>query len=252
MEAANRFYKSLEKPLDLNQAELIDLFIYFLTVELEEPIVTRQAIEKCFELCDLRVPARIASHLSEGIRAKPPKFIKKDGGYRLERNMRESLEAKLGTRKTVSQTSAALRKLESKLQDGPKKTFLTELLDCFEAGANRAAIVMCWILTVDHLADHIFKHKLNDFNLALSKDKDKRIKVNKVTSREEFSDIPEGKLIELCRVSGIISKDVRKILDEKLGTRNSSAHPSSVTIKKSKVIDFVEDLVENVILKYPD
>ncbi|MGE4430825.1 MAG: hypothetical protein AB7E05_08815 [Sphingobium sp.] len=44
---------------------------------------------------------------------------------------------------------------------------------------------------------------------------------------------------------------MRKILDQKLGTRNSCAHPSGVTVNKSKVIDFIEDLVDNVILKFP-
>jgi hypothetical protein len=43
---------------------------------------------------------------------------------------------------------------------------------------------------------------------------------------------------------------LRKILDEKLGIRNTSAHPSAVTIKPSKVVEFIDDLVENVIRKY--
>jgi hypothetical protein len=43
---------------------------------------------------------------------------------------------------------------------------------------------------------------------------------------------------------------VRKILEEKLGTRNSCAHPSGVSIKPSKVVEFVDDLGENVVLKY--
>jgi len=56
----------------------------------------------------------------------------------------------------------------------------------------------------------------------------------------------------VTRSADVISNDVRKILDEKLGTRNSSAHPSAIAIaiKRSKVIAFVEDLVENVVLKY--
>jgi hypothetical protein len=45
-------------------------------------------------------------------------------------------------------------------------------------------------------------------------------------------------------------KSVAKAVSEKLGIRNSSAHPSAIVIKKSKVIEFVDDLVENVILKY--
>jgi hypothetical protein len=76
------------------------------------------------------------------------------------------------------------------------------------------------------------------------------VKVTRIRTRDDFTEIPEGKFIELLRSAGIISNDVRKILDEKLGTRNSSAHPSGVSIKPSKVIEFVDDLVENVVLKY--
>lgn len=47
------------------------------------------------------------------------------------------------------------------------------------------------------------------------------------------------------------SNDVRKILDEKLGFRNSCAHPSSIAVGDSKALSFVEDLVDNVIAKHP-
>lgn len=252
IDSINRFYNSLDNTSSLSQAELIDFFVYFLTIENDKSVASPKGVKECFELCDLHPPARIPAHLSEGTRSNPLKFIKKNGGYRLERGMREKLAAKLGVEKRTVQTSTALRKVENKFKDGAKKDFLKELIDCFEAGANRAAVVMCWILAVDHLTDHIFNHKLSAFNTALAKNKDKRIKIKQVVARGDFEEIPEGKLIELCRGARIISNDVRKILEEKLGTRNSSAHPSSVQVKKSKVIDFVEDLVENVVLKYPD
>ena len=85
----------------------------------------------------------------------------------------------------------------------------------------------------------------------MAKVNDKRVKVASIVTRDDFGDVPENKFIELLRAASIISNDVRKILDQKLGTRNSCAHPSGVLIKGSKVIDFVEDLVENVLLKYP-
>ncbi|RMA41617.1 hypothetical protein D9R08_14875 [Rhodophyticola porphyridii] len=140
--------------------------------------------------------------------------------------------------------------MEHKLPDGSAKLFLAETLDCFEAGANRATIVMAWILAVNHLFDYILKHKHVEFNAVLAKNTDKRVKVTTIKQRDDFSDIPEGKFIEFCRSAGVVSNDVRKILDQKLGTRNTSAHPSGVKITRSKVIDFVEDLVENVVLKY--
>jgi hypothetical protein len=156
----------------------------------------------------------------------------------------------LGSDRSVTQTSAALRKLEAKLPSGREKGFLTETIDCFEAGANRATIIMCWILAVDHLYDYTFQHHLAGFNIELAKVTDKRIKITRIQDRDDFGEIPESKFIELLRASSIISNDVRKILEEKLGVRNSCVHPSGILIKPSKVIEFVDDLVENVVLKY--
>lgn len=101
---------------------------------------------------------------------------------------------------------------------------------------------------MDHLFAYILAHKLADFNSALAKDKG--VKLSTVSQRDHFTEIKETKFIELCRAAGIISNDVRKILDQKLGTRNSCAHPSGVIVNKSKVIDFIEDLVDNVVLKF--
>ena len=92
--------------------------------------------------------------------------------------------------------------------------------------------------------------KLTEFNSVLANNKDKRVKVTSVAQIDDFGDMPESKFIEFCRTAKIISNDVRKILETKLGIRNSSAHASSVSIGKAKVIDYVEDLVDNVVLKF--
>lgn len=249
-DAVNRFYNSIDNPITQSQSSLIELFVYFLTVELDQDSATAKEVDQCFTDCDLTPPKATGARLSEGFKARPQKFVKSGTGYKLQRHMREALSQKLGAETTTSQTSATLRSLEHKMPAGSAKEFLAETLDCFEAGANRATIVMAWILTLHHLSDYIFKHKLADFNAALAKNTDKRVKVGAVTQRDDFSDIPEGKFIEFCRSSNIISNDVRKILLQKLDIRNSCAHPSAVKIKRTKVIDFVEDLVENVVLKY--
>ena len=93
------------------------------------------------------------------------------------------------------------------------------------------------------------KH-LASFNKVLSVNKDKRVKITKITKRDDFEEIPEGKFIEFLRSSRVISNDVRKILDAKLGVRNTFAHPSAVSLSEVKATDFIIDLVENVILKY--
>lgn len=250
--ACNRFYSSIDNAAGLSQAELIDFFVYYLTVEAGSPFATAAEIRKCFEECDLHVPSRIPQHLSEGAKAKPPKFLragpKHPGAYKLHRHLREALEVRLGAGMAIKATPVALRRLEATLPEGEERKFLSETIDCFEVGALRATIVMCWILAVDHLFDHVLRHKLAEFNAALAKNPAGKLKA--VTSRDDLSEIPEGKFVELCRSAGIVSNDVRKILEEKLGTRNSCAHPSTVTIKESKVIDFVEDLATNILLKF--
>jgi hypothetical protein len=249
--AVNRFYNSIENAASQSQSALVELFVYFLTVELGQDAAFPKQVVECFSACDLVVPGNVAARLSEGLKGKPPKYIKANGGYKLQRHMREALSRKLGAEKVTAQTSATLRGLEHKLPKGADKDFLKEAVDCFEAGANRATIVMVWILAMDHLFAHVLAHKLTDFNAALAQNTDKRVKVKVVTQRDDFSEMKDSKFIELCRTAKIISNDVRKILDQKLETRNSSAHPSGVTIGKTKVIDFVEDLIENLVLKYP-
>ncbi|WP_292663581.1 hypothetical protein [Mesorhizobium sp.] len=248
-DTVNRFYNAIDGAAGQSQSALVELFVYFLTVESGQDTATPKQVADCFSACDLVVPGNISARLSEGLKAKPPKYIKKKSGYKLQRHMREALSKKLGGETVIAQTSATLRSQEHKLPTGVDKEFLKEAVDCFEIGANRAAIIMTWILAMDHLFAYILAHKLTDFNEALSKDKG--VKISSVFQRDDFSEIKETKFIELCRAAGIISNDVRKILDQKLGTRNSCAHPSGVTVNKSKVIDFIEDLVANIILKFP-
>ena len=227
----NRFYNAIKDAKSLKPTELVDYFAYFLTMENDEAIASTAAIEDCFRACDLVPPKNTSAYLSNALKGENAKFVKVAGGYRLQRTYRDALTTTLGISASIIQTSAELRKLESKLPTGAEKGFLKELIDCFEIGANRAAVVMCWILVLDHLYEYVLKHHLGDFNVVLAKNTDKRVRITQIQSRDDFGDIPEGKYIEFLRSAGIISADVRKILDEKLGIRNSSAHPSAVSIK---------------------
>jgi len=251
-DAINRFYAGIKDVHALKPTDLVGYFAYFLTVVAGNPVATTAEIDECFRACDLSPPKNTSAYLSKQLSGKPPRFVKAPGGYRLQRAYKEELAGSLDTASSViMQTSTELRKLEAKVPAGAEKGFLKELIDCFEIGANRAAIVMCWILVLDHVCEFVLRHHLAAFNAALAKNTDKRVRVSSVTSRDDFSDIPEGKLIELLRSAGIISGDVRKILEEKLGIRNTSAHPSAVSVKPSKVVEFIDDLVENVVLKFP-
>ncbi len=249
-DGVERFYNSIESVEDLTQVELIAFFLYYLTVELEADSGTAKEISTCFEACDLAPPANTSARLAEGANTGAKKYIKSTKGYKLHRAYRAEISNRLGAETITTQTSTVLRSLENNLPDGATREFLSETIDCFEIGANRATIVMSWCLAIDRLQNHILKAKLHEFDAVLSTNTDKRIKVKSIKSKDDFGDIPESKFIEFSRSAKIISNDVRKILEQKLGVRNSAAHPSAISFGKAKVIDFVEDLVENVVLKY--
>lgn len=107
---------------------------------------------------------------------------------------------------------------------------------------------MSWLLTIDTIYEFVIKTKLIEFNIAVqSHGKYKKIIFS---SKDQFSDVKETDFIELLRVSGIITNDTRKILVEKLDFRNTCAHPNSVTIKETKAIAFIEDIIDNVVIKF--
>jgi hypothetical protein len=181
--AVGRFYGGIKDARSLKPTDLVGYFAYFLTVESDESVAATAAIEECFRACDLSPPKNIPAYLSKSLSGKNARFVKVKGGYRLQRAYRDEIAANLGASVSVAQTSAELRKLETKFPHGVEKGFLKELVDCFEVGANRAAIVMCWILVLDHLYELTLKSHLAVFNAALGKNTDKRVRVSVVKQR---------------------------------------------------------------------
>jgi hypothetical protein len=118
--------------------------------------------------------------------------------------------------------------------------------------AYRATIVMTWLYALDHLFEYVRSHHLAAFKDALSKHPDQRAvrKIGEIRTRDHFTLLGEEMFLDVCRSANIISPDVRRILGERLGNRNSTAHPSGVKFTRHNVVGFVESLVYNVVLKY--
>jgi hypothetical protein len=226
----------------------VDYFAYFLVVELGADSFTAKQVQDCFDILSLKQYTRVAVYLSENAGSKNGKYIKSKTGYRLERSVHDEIKQVVNNEPKKVQVSQQLNDLVPKIKDSQEKAFLLEALNCYRVEAYRAAIILVWILAVDHLQKYIFGQKLNDFNSALAKNPDK--KVQKIVNYDDFSDLSEVKFIELMRSAGIISNDVRKILDEKLGTRNSAAHPSGIVFTGHKTTEFALDIVNNILLKY--
>jgi hypothetical protein len=70
-EALERFYTSIQDVESLGSGELIDFFIYYLTVEAGEDAVSAREVDSCFLACDLVPPLSTNSRLWEGAHATP-------------------------------------------------------------------------------------------------------------------------------------------------------------------------------------
>ena len=203
-------------------------------------------INNYYTKADLTPPSNISVYIAD-LRTKKKIIRVLTEHYRLERYENIAIKNILEGMPGRIKISDKLKSLPQKLKSPSEQGFLKEAIDCFTVRANRATVIMMWSLCINHLYEYILLNKLTEFNSALSRQQGLKVVIS---SKDDFSELKETKFIEICRSAGIITNDVRKILDEKLGTRNSCAHPTSIAIKETKVMDFIEDLVENVIVRY--
>lgn len=233
-------------------SELIDYFVYYITVVDEVSSARPIDVQNCFAELRIAPYSNVSAYLTKhSKRSKTQRFIKTKEGYVISRAFQLDIQQSLHTGPARIETSVLLRNLLPCVHNLHEQNFLQEAIDCYEIGARRSAIVMTWLLVMDHMCKYVFENNLTDFNSALSKNTDKRIKITAILKEDDFSEIGESKLIEFFRQAGIITNDVRKILDVKLGIRNTAAHPAAITVSEVKATDFIIDLVDNVIVKYP-
>jgi predicted nucleotide-binding protein len=92
----SKFLSAVEGAELLADNAIIDIFVYYLTVVEDRPAATVTQITECFRDCDLSPPSRVAPYLSEGLRSKPQRFVKVDGGYKLHRQYRDAVSGRIG------------------------------------------------------------------------------------------------------------------------------------------------------------
>lgn len=185
-------------------------------------------------------------------RRKPKQVLRNAQGYALERTIKKELEEKYGQRAATVQADKLLRELPNKIPDLGERSFLDEAIKCFRAGAFRSSIVTTWNLTYYHLCDHILRNHLAAFNTQWPKSfqqKHKNACIPTVTRYDDFSELKESEVIQICRSANIINRNITKILKEKLDKRNMAAHPSSVVFVPHTAEEFIIDLITNVVLK---
>ncbi|WP_041741138.1 hypothetical protein [Collimonas fungivorans] len=223
----------------------IETFAWFLQEISAKPKFSPADIVKCFELSHSAKPSSVHTLLRNLCEKKPARLLKDSQGYRLTAAVREQLGKSLGQRASSGATTALLAGLIPNVTNTAQRTFLNETLICFNNKAFRSAIVMAWNLIFSHVCDRIFETHAAVFNEQRQK---VYPKLPELTKRTDFEDYKESQVIEICRGARILDATVCKTLTEKLGRRNTAAHPSSNVITEVSAEDMIVDLVTNVLL----
>lgn len=231
----------------------IKFFGWHLHVHKNRTTFTARDIESCYDDIHSTKPGNIYRDLARLAEKKPAALLGDSKGYRLERSVREAFDVKYGSKQTTLRLAAELEQLPSKVSNLEEKVFLDETISCLRVGAYRAAVTMAWNLAFYHLLSFIVVDatRLSAFNDAYEKVYKKLFERNGAIQKyEDFGDkLKESEALSIAKSAGLISRDVFKILEEKLGKRNSAAHPSAVKIERLQAESFIDDLVKNVVLK---
>jgi hypothetical protein len=233
-------------------ADRIRFFAWFLHYHRNRERFRSGDIAKCYEELSMAQPSSISPFLAGMERKKPKELLRDKGGYYLEHSLRERMTAKYGERKITVEVTKMLTDLPAKVPDVAERKFLDEALICYRNGAFRAAVVMTWNLAFDHLLNFVLKHHLAGFNMQwpISYAKQHaKARVSAISARDDFDAVKESEILTVCKSAAIITADLYRILDEKLGKRNTAAHPSTVGVSQIQVEGVIDDLVNNVVLK---
>lgn len=231
----------------LSSREKICLFAWFLHVHRGMDVFSNAKIRRCFQ--DLASPEpQIARDLPRMAERKPPDLIRVGKDYRLEGSIKRQLDQKYGLHPKTVLVTKLLLDLPTAIPNLTERAFLSEAIDCYRVGAFRAAIVMAWNLSFDHITQWILSDakRASEFNAAIGKRYPKRSGFL-ISRIDHFEELKEFEVIEILASSGLVSRNTVDILKEKLKRRNMAAHPSQVIVSQAQADDVITDLVNNVI-----
>lgn len=151
-------------------------------------------------------------------------------------------------RQAPAEALHSLRSAASGAPDGYRK-YLDEAVDCYEVGAYRGAILMVWAATVEHLYSTIEKQpggfsSLESANFARFGTSRAYRRIGK---KDDLLYLNDKNLFLLCEDAGVFNRNARKLLEEKLDTRNRCGHPTGYVLGREEAVVFVESLINNII-----
>lgn len=205
-------------------------------------------INRCYKTLSYK-PSNTSQYLKD---MEGRELLKDAQGYYCEGKFLAKYGQQYGTHDITLNIRQQVKDLINRVPDVAEKDFMKEAETCLRHDAGRATIIMVWNVAFYHLCQYILKYKLSEFNAGYQKHYNKKwlqAKAQTIKSYDDFAvDLKESEVIDICKREQIITGDLSKILAEKLGKRNSAAHPSRIHISQVQAEAFIDDIVTNVVL----
>jgi len=239
LERILNYYKDFQT---LPQSEKVKVVGYVISTVDKRATFTPKELYNFFHENNLDPPSNMSRELTKISKERPRSIIKIGNQYALERNYIKEMDLQHGSAYSIA-VSKKMEDLLDKVKDTDQKSFLKDALICFENKIYRASILLTWLVVLDILYDEVLANHLVVFNAEVAKQNKKFV----VKKKADFEDIKESIFIEALRAASIISKEQKKVLDEKLTIRNSAAHPNKTSFMEAKVASFIEELLIDVV-----
>lgn len=179
-------------------------------------------------------------------------LLKDGGGYRCEGKFRTKYDELYGEHDITLNVRHMVKDLANLLPELGEQDIFQEALKCLRHDAGRAAIIMVWNIAFYHLCQYVLRHKLTDFNNRIPIKYPKKWKAADMPLIKKYDDfgdeMSEREVIEVCNSAGIVTGDMFKVYVEKLGKRNSAAHPSTTHMTQVQAEGYIDDLIRNAVL----
>jgi hypothetical protein len=179
-------------------------------------------------------------------------LLKDANGYRGEGKFMGRYNELYGEHDITLNIRKMVKDLATLMPELGEKDIFQEALKCLRHDAGRAAIIMVWNIAFYHLCQYVLTHSLADFNNRIPIKYPKKWKTTDlpvISKYDDFGDnMSEREVIEVANSANIITGDMHKVYVEKLGKRNSAAHPSTIQITQVQAEGYIDDLIRNTVL----
>lgn len=152
---------------------------------------------------------------------------------------------------SIESPEKALHSLEDAAKKAPANysDYLNEAIACYEGALYRAAILMVWAATVQHLYEAVRRHKggVRAIELQNVKRYGSSRNYREVRKVDDLLYLSESQFLQLCEDAGMYNRNARKVLVERLNLRNLCGHPTGYQPGREETVVFIESLTLNVL-----